>query len=169
MNAQYIIEQLAINKEIYKNLLRYTTHEEIGWKENPGKWSLLEIICHLYDEEREDFRQRTQLLLEDPTQALPKFDPLEWVTSRNYATQDYQDKLIHFLLERQRSVNWLRSLENPAWTNAIEHPMYGAMSAYTYLANWLAHDHLHIRQITRVKYNYLKEISSQDLDYAGKW
>jgi hypothetical protein len=28
----------------------------------PGKMSTLEVVCHLYDEEREDFRQRLDLI-----------------------------------------------------------------------------------------------------------
>jgi hypothetical protein len=36
-------------------------------------------------------------------------------------------------------------------------------------ANWLAHDYLHIRQILRLKYEYLKSISEEDLSYAGEW
>ena len=28
---------------------------------------------------------------------------------------------------------------------------------------------LHIRQITRLKYDYLKEISNENLRYAGNW
>ena len=38
----------------------------IQWKQSENKWSMLEIICHLYDEEREDFRSRlAKILFED--------------------------------------------------------------------------------------------------------
>lgn len=33
--------------------------------------------------------------------------------------------------------------------------------------NWLAHDYLHMRQI--IKYQYLKEKTNIDLQYAGNW
>jgi len=43
------------------------------------------------------------------------------------------------------------------------------MSAKFILANWLAHDYLHIRQITRLKYDYLQDIPNENLSYAGNW
>ena len=39
--------------------------ESARWRPGPARWSLLEILCHLLDEEREDFRRRIALLLED--------------------------------------------------------------------------------------------------------
>ena len=35
--------------------------------------------------------------------------------------------------------------------------------------NWLAHDYLHIRQIIRLKFAYLQQLSKEDLSYAGNW
>ena len=43
------------------------------------------------------------------------------------------------------------------------------MSAKLFLTNWLAHDYLHIRQIIRYQYHYLKESTAIDLGYAGNW
>ena len=83
--------------------------------------------------------------------------------------QDYSKKLNEFLEERDQSVNWLRSLVNPKWDNAYEHPKFGKMTAKMFLANWLAHDYLHIRQILNVKFEYLKKDSGETLIYAGGW
>jgi hypothetical protein len=43
------------------------------------------------------------------------------------------------------------------------------MSAGMLLANWLAHDYLHFRQITKLKYDYIKYRTGEDLAYAGTW
>jgi hypothetical protein len=45
----------------------------------------------------------------------------------------------------------------------------GRLSAGTFLSNWLAHDYLHIRQIIRLKYQYLQRQTRESLDYAGAW
>ena len=74
-----------------------------------------------------------------------------------------------FLQERTSSIKWLESLSSPQWDNAYEHPTIGPMSGAMILSNWLAHDYLHIRQITRLKYTYLKALSGQNLGYAGEW
>lgn len=169
MNYTLLIDQLERNKTLFYQLFHNASEEEYRWKPSPDKWCLLEIVCHLYDEEREDFRTRTKSTLETPEQALPMFDPVAWVTERKYIEQDYQQRLANFISERTQSVNWLRSLEKPNWQNAFQHPRLGPLSAHHFLSNWLAHDYLHIRQATKIKYGYLKVITSNDLSYAGNW
>jgi len=167
MNFEF--SELNTNKKVFEMLFTGISKEVVAWREREGKWNLLEILCHLYDEEREDFRARLQSVLEHPEMPFKPIDPVQWVTERNYAEQDYRKMLEKFLQEREISVAWLTALKNPQWENAYEHPKVGPISGRFILANWLAHDYLHIRQITRVKYQYLLFQSGQGLDYAGKW
>ncbi len=169
MNDSNIIGELSRNRNVFKDLLLDLTEEIYLWKPNPEKWCLLEIVCHLHDEEREDFRARTRHVLEMPTEPLPPIDPQGWVESRNYMQQNYRDKLSSFLKEREQSTAWLQTLSNPKWDNAYEHPKFGRMTARMFLSNWLAHDYLHIRQITKLKYDHLKQSTTEDLGYAGNW
>lgn len=162
-----IINQLSEHLEVFRSLLTRVPEHKVKWKEKPEKWCLLEIICHLYDEEREDFRARVDAVLHD--RKLQPFDPLVWVRERRYIEQDFQQKLHDFLLERERSVEWLQSLQNPQWGKTYDHPKLGALSAGFFLTNWLAHDYLHIRQIMRVNYAYLNMQNGIDLNYAGNW
>ncbi len=169
MNYRKIFEELNRNKYIFKGLLENIDDDEYLWKPNPDKWCLLEIICHLRDEEVDDFRTRVQYVLETPELVLPPIDPVNWVKERNYIEQNYKRALNDFLRERERSVEWLQALTDPKWDNQYQHPKLGPMSAKLFLSNWLAHDYLHIRQIVKVKFDYLIFISSEDLNYAGEW
>ncbi len=169
MEQEYTIGQLTKNRALFSALLLATSEDEFRWRPKPNKWNLLDIICHLYDEEREDFKQRTKSVLEDPSKPLPLFDPTLWVTERRYSEQDFNLKLEDFLQERQRSIEWLNSLKNPQWENEYLHPKMGPLSAKFFLSNWLAHDYLHIRQILHLKHLYLKKFHEDDLDYAGIW
>jgi hypothetical protein len=169
MDPDLIYTELHRNKKIFHNLLENTSEEEFRWSQSEDKWCMLEIVCHLYDEEREDFRTRVRCVLEDPEIPPPSFDPLKWVKERNYKGQDYKEMLNKFLNEREQSVLWLKSLNHPNWTSTYHHPKFGPMTAYLFLVNWLAHDYLHIRQIIRLRYDYLKEKSGIPLDYAGNW
>jgi len=169
MNERQIIKELIRNRQVFEALLSGTTDEALMWKPALNKWSLLEIVCHLFDEEREDFRARVKHCLETPTLPLHPIDPVGWVTSRNYIEQDFDDKLASFLREREVSIAWLTSLQNPSWENSHDDPKLGKMSASKFLSNWLAHDHIHIRQINRVKYEYLNEFTEESLNYAGDW
>jgi hypothetical protein len=169
MSPEKITEELEQNKKVFRELLSNIPKESILWSQNPEKWCLLEVVCHLYDEEREDFRTRVKCVLEDPALPPPPFDPLVWVEERKYKEQNYDRVLSGFLKERENSIEWLKSLEESEWSNAYLHPKLGPMSAYLYLTNWLAHDYLHMRQIIRLKFDYLKWKSGESLNYAGDW
>jgi hypothetical protein len=169
MNIEWTTRQLEANKLVYKEMLENICCDEYSWKPLPVKWCLLEMLCHLYDEEREDFRARVKHTLENPDQPLKPINPQGWIIGRKYMEQDYDKVLRDFLSERENSIHWLRSLKNPDWESYFTHPSLGKMSAMKFLANWLAHDYLHFRQITKLKFDYLKHMSGEDLSYAGDW
>lgn len=164
-----IITELERNKDVFRHLFQGLTKAWYTYEITPGKWNLLQILCHLHDEEKEDFRTRVNCVLHQPERPLTPIDPIEWVSSRDYAGQDYEKMLKLFLEERQSSVDWLKNLKSPKWENVHLHPKFGSMRADFFLANWLEHDYLHIRQILNVKHHYLKQISGQELNYAGEW
>ncbi len=169
MNTKYIIEELKRNKIVFNDILENLEKEVYLWKPSPEKWCMLEVVCHLYDEEREDFRARVKLTLENPEMPANPIDPVSWVNSRKYIEQDYNNVLQRFLLERDISVAWLNDLKNAKWDNVYKHPLLGDITAEMFLSGWLAHDYLHIKQITKIKYDYFKEMSGDKIFYAGEW
>jgi hypothetical protein len=169
MDQSRVIDRLERNADVFRALFQGTPADELRWKPAPEKWCLLEVICHLYDEEREDFRARVKHVLETPEAPMPKIDPPAWVIERKYMEQDFNAMLDKFIAERARSITWLRGLKDPKWTNAYQHPTVGPVSADLLLANWLAHDLHHIRQINNLRHDHLAATSEQPLDYAGKW
>ena len=169
-NHQRIIEQLADHRVVFKSLLLNMAEEEVKWKPEEKKWSILEIANHLYDEEREDFRFRLVSILEDPAKPWPPISPAEWVIERQYSQRNFAESLANFLAEREKSLAWLARLSNPDLQQSYLHPQIGKISAEQLLANWLAHDYLHIRQIVRIKYDYLANMAAPlSLSYAGNW
>ena len=169
MNLDYFIERFATNRGVFESLVENVSPEQAKWKPAPDKWSILEVVNHLYDEEREDFRQRLELVLSDPTQPWPKIDPRNWVTERGYIERELNSSLTNFLAEREKSLGWLRELTAPNWENSKEGPN-GVLSGGDLLASWLAHDFLHIRQITRLHWQYVGAIAEPyQTAYAGPW
>ena len=166
---EFIIGQFQKNKNVFLHLFKNEKKDLYLWKQNPEKWCLLEILCHLYDEERDDFRFRTKWVLENPNQIPPSFNPIQWVTEHDYMGQDFNAMLDKFIEERETSINWLKTLKNVDWDLSFEHPKLGTMTAKYFLNNWLAHDYLHIRQVIKLKYDFLKNGFKNDLNYAGNW
>lgn len=169
MNKAYIIDQLEKHKTVIPELLATPERETQLWKVSTDKWCLLEVACHLVDEEIDDFRARVRTALEPDIHPFMPIDPVGWVTEHRYMEQNFEKKVSEWIAEREKSLDWLRSLENPDWQSAFVHDRLGAMSAGKILSNWLAHDYMHIRQILRIKHAYLAHLTEQDLSYAGKW
>ncbi len=163
----YIIEDLRRNRTIFSNLLTGIPKPEHSWKPASDKWCLLEVVCHLFDEEQMDFKFRMKHVLEHPGKELPKMDPLSWVKDHDYMGQDYESMLEKFLRERDASLEWLGKLGEVDWNSSWTHPKYGPLKAKMFFANWLAHDYLHIRQIMKIKHQYLQHITGEELKYAG--
>ncbi len=168
MEPKEIIKALDKNRGRILALLSELPEGISTWSQSPEKWTALEILCHLVDSEIDDFRMRVQLTLEGGT-VLPPIDPQGWVKDRNYAEQNFMQKLQEFDLERRKSIDWLKSLENPDWDACYEHPKYGPMSARLFLKNWLVHDYLHMRQIVKLQYDFLCASAEVYMEYAGTW
>lgn len=164
-----IIEELSRNREVFRSLLSGKNPDEYFWRPSPDKWNLLEIVCHLHDEEVEDFKARVKHTLANNQNSPKPIDPEGWVKQRNYMGKDYESVLADFLMEREKSVEWLKGLADPRWENFYLHPKLGPLSAGFFLSNWLAHDYLHIRQINRYNYLFLKGSTDVNLSYAGDW
>lgn len=170
MNTEFLINKLAGNKSVFEFTLKNIPEEQILWRPAENKWCFLEIVCHLVDEEREDFKQRLSFTLFSPEETWPPIDPEGWVKSREYIKQDYHMMVQNFLAERSHSIDWLHSLEKPNWKSEYTHSIIGKFTAEQILANWLAHDLLHIRQINRMNYMYLREMAGNvNMEYAGVW
>ncbi len=170
MNIAYYTTRLTANAYAIESFVKHTDITQALWKPKPGKWSILEVICHLYDVERFDFRPRLEYLLANPGEEWPVIDPESWVQERRYAEQDIVEMRTLFRREREHSVAWLANLETPDWGATYAHPNIGDITAGSLLASWVAHDYLHLRQMARLKYQHLATTASpHSLDYAGGW
>jgi hypothetical protein len=159
--------RLVASADALTALVEDVDGEAACWRSAPGTWSINEIFGHLVDEERYDFRQRLQLLLEDPARSWPTIDPEGWVKAKDFNRRGLADLTAEFLAERQRSVAWIETLGTANWSHAYRHDSAGEITAPALLHAWAAHDLLHIRQIAATRYARLA--ASAPVDYAGRW
>jgi hypothetical protein len=170
MNFAYLTSQLEHNALSIGQMIYGVTAEQARWRPGAASWSLLEVVNHLYDEERFDFRDRLDIILHRPEQAWPPINPQGWVTERHYNASDLQASLQNFLDERRRSLAWLRSLAAPDWETAAQAPWGKSMRAGDMLAAWAAHDLLHLRQLVELKWAYTtRQARPYQVRYAGEW
>lgn len=172
MDLAWAIAQLTRQAAAIAALVDGIDAEQARWKPAADAWSVLEVINHLYDEEREDFRRRLDLTLYQPEADWPPIDPVGWVTQRSYNTRDLDESLANFRHARGESIAWLQSLQSPDFNQS--RPLRSLpgvrIRAGDLLAAWVAHDVLHLRQLVELKYGYLKQqCQPYDVRYAGEW
>jgi hypothetical protein len=159
MAPDVLVQQLAANGRVLVAFLGGLPEEQMRWKPDPDQWSALEVLGHLLDEERADFRQRLKLVLKDPGQPWPGIDPEGWVRERSYNAQNPAEVLAAFETEREASLQWLRSLDEPDWHAQHDHPALGALRAGDLLAAWATHDLRHLRQLTNLALGYVAKLA----------
>ena len=172
-------DRLARFPAALRALAGIASEQDARWKPAPEHWSILEVCCHLLDEEREDFRARIQLTLRDPALEWPALDLEGIAQRRRYNERDLRAVLDDFAAERAASIAWLDTIVADAprtdtaptdWSRAKQHARFGPLAAGMLLASWAAHDALHLRQIAR----RLHELAARDagpfeVKYAGDW
>lgn len=169
MNLDFYIARLGDNVQVFEGLLGGVGEAQARWKPAPERWSILEVLNHLYDEEREDFRRRLDFTLHRRGESWPPIDPQGWVAERRYNERDLGQSLLNFTREREQSLSWLRDLSEPDWQSSYEHTR-GVLTAGDVLASWLAHDFLHVRQLARLHYEYVSLVAAPyQTAYAGDW
>lgn len=168
-NTDFLIQELEINATTFEHLFKISMAEQAVWKPSEDKWCLLEIVCHLVDEEVLDFRTRVKTALYPNLYPFVPIDPVSWVTSKAYIKQDYSSKAKDWVEQRNKSIEWLKSLDQPNWDSFLIHSELGEMTAGKFLENWVAHDYIHMRQLVRTKRTYLSHLANEDLSYAGPW
>jgi hypothetical protein len=169
MQKDQIISQLTSHTETIRSLAAGISPEQARWKPTPDQWSILEVLCHLHDEEVEDFRTHLDFILHPSGQPWSRIDPQGWVTQHQYNQRDLTQTLDAFLKERQISLQWLAGLIDPDWDAVYQSP-FGPLTAGDMANSWVGHDLLHCRQLVELHWAHASRIADPyRLDYAGEW
>ena len=119
-----------------------------AWRARPAlaEWAPVEIVCHLRDEEVEDFGARIRVILDGGTRFAP-IDPERWATERRYLDDDGPRALTVFRERRAASLATLVAITPARLAAAVAHPRTGELSGLDLLAAWVEHDRLHLAQL----------------------
>lgn len=169
MEFNTLYSELKYSTEMIRALLTGVTQEEAAVKPTPESWSQLEVICHLHDEEREDFRARLQDILSGSNKEFQVINPQGWITERKYNEQNFEQMKEKFFAERAKSLGWLKGLADANW-ETTHTDKYGVATAGEFFASWVAHDSLHIRQLVELRRARIELITQPyPIEYAGEW
>ena len=111
-----------------------------------NEWSPVEILCHLRDEETEDFGARLRVIADGAGDFAP-IDPERWATERRYHEANLPDVLEALRSRRQASLDLLASVTLETLKGSRSHKRLGTLSGQDILAAWVAHDRIHLAQL----------------------
>jgi hypothetical protein len=166
MEFSILYQEIQHSTDMIRALLAGVAPEAARLKPSTESWSMLEVVCHLYDEEREDFREHLDFILHRQDEEWHEMDPER---ENEYNEQNFVEMQGKFFVEREKSFAWLKGLQNPDWGKTYT-TAYRTISAGEMFACWAAHDNLHIRQLVELRRLRLENITKPyNLEYAGDW
>lgn len=169
MEFETLCQELVNSTQMIGALLAGISQDEAQIKPNAESWSILEVVCHLYDEEREDFREHLDFILHRQNEEWHQIDPQGWVIERKYNEQNFAEMQEKFFAERRKSLHWLHELSAANWETTYA-SQYGSVSAGEMFSCWVAHDNLHIRQLVELRRSRVERITKPYyIQYAGDW
>ena len=110
------------------------------------EWAPVEIVCHLRDEEAEDFRARIEVLLAGG-RTFVRIDPERWAVERRYLEDDLAEARAELGRRRVASLDMLGSVDPESLRAAAPLGSLGDLSGLDLLAAWVTHDRLHLAQL----------------------
>ena len=115
----------------------------------PGKWSIVEIIAHLAEDELSSSWRYRQMIEHDGAPLLG-FDQDLWSRLGDYATWTTHDALEMFRLLRLANVALLSRLSPVEWERSGTHAERGRLTVRSLASHMVGHDSNHIVQIQRL-------------------
>jgi hypothetical protein len=112
----------------------------------PREWSPVEIVCHLRDEETEDFGARVRAVVEGRDGFAP-IDPERWVEERRYRDERLAEALADFCARRGASLELLAGIDPERLRGGIALRNGGEISGLDLVVAWATHDQLHLSQL----------------------
>ena len=142
-------DPIAMQREMPELLAQAITGasaEMLRRKPAPGKWSVLEILAHLADDEVAT-AWRYRQILEHHGGPLAPFDQDLWAKLGDYAAWEPKDSLALFRLLREANLRLLAQLTPEQWEAHGIHAERGRITVKELARHMAGHDRNHLDQI----------------------
>lgn len=130
-------------------LIAGVSAERLAFCPADGKWSIVEILAHLADDEIATYWRYRQMIEQDGV-PLSGFDQELWARLGNYQSWGTDEALALFRLLRNANLRMLESLSAEQWKRSGDHAERGRLTVADLARHMAAHDINHLRQIERL-------------------
>jgi uncharacterized damage-inducible protein DinB len=146
------IEILHTTPEKLRVALARVPKKLLAWAPAPGKWSILEIVCHMRDMEREAYLARYRRILAEDTPSLADLDGDAISLERDYRSQRLAEVVRDWKALRKETLKALRAARGAALERAGVHEGVGRLTIADYLHRHAhGNDEAHLGQIEAIK------------------
>jgi hypothetical protein len=151
MNA-YLFPGLEFGPRIVERLAAQVPAARHDEKTNPDRFTLREAIAHLADWEP-ILRDRIKSAVENPGSPVQGLDEGARAQEMNYRAMNVGEQIARFKEERAKTIQYLRSLPEDAWTRHILHNEKGRQTVADQANQLLGHDLYHIDHLTEFNHD----------------
>lgn len=135
--------------EIFESLIDGVGEEQLRRAPAPGKWSIIEILAHVAEDELVS-SWRYRQMLENDGAPLAGFDQDLWAQWGGYTSWTAQEALAMFRLLREANLRLFDKLTPEQWQRHGIHAERGPITVQSLAAHMAGHDRNHIEQIRRI-------------------
>ena len=139
------VARLAATPTLLREMTRDASGEPASTPPKPGEWSIVEVVRHLVEGDRDTFLPRLRRML---AESRPTFDKTPRAVGDD---ADLATLVAAFGDARRRAVALLGTLDEAGWRREGVSPSRGPLTIEAYAATMDAHDTEHLRQIHDVR------------------
>jgi hypothetical protein len=136
-----LIERLGRQAEDVRRLTSDLDDAQLATRTVPEKWSLRELVCHLW-RVQQVFEGRLQAMLTEEGPTLASYGPDHDVEFERMAARPASESRAGFLQDRDRLSAQLKTLTPAQWHRRAQHPDYPHYDVH-FLVEYLAHHEAH--------------------------
>lgn len=147
-----LLEVLRTTPGPLKAALKGVPRKLLLWRPAPGKWSMLEIVCHMRDMERDAYLARYRRILAEEQPKLPDIDGEVLAIERDYRSQSLSVVLRDWAALRKENLKLLKGVKGAAWQRVGIHETAGRLTMDDFLRRHaVGNDEAHLGQIDAIK------------------
>jgi cytochrome c peroxidase len=145
----YLVDALRAMPTVFEVLLHGCTQEQAQAARGSDEgWSVVEIICHLRDNE-ERVLERMRLMRDEVDPFIAAYNQDQWARERNYAADNLHKALETFKRLRASHTAELVALTPADWERTGQHEERGRITIGIQTLRVVCHDAIHAAQLAR--------------------
>jgi hypothetical protein len=122
-----LIETYLEGPALLRRAVADMTAEQLRARPVPGKWSTLEVVCHLVDSEQA-YCHRMKRVIAETRPLLIGYDETRFAATLGYHDRDLEQELTLLDQMRQQMARTLKSVPERAWSATGVHSERGLMT-----------------------------------------